>query len=402
MDSLNKSLGKVSIGVPSKPSFFTFVPVVHKLPFQSIISEEETSAALTGTPNKNVAVSHEKTTGETMSDGEIFKAEKVFIKDSLEGGAGNIIQPLTELQLKPSLDHVSLSHTEASPSVSAQSENTPNHAAAGTASMETAVDKHRGISQRQCHDTSGRAETHKIKLSYKSLAAIPTNTLLLDQQAIDEQVEREDSPCDTLDRDVEDTHAEMCSPAQLRQQSEELYAVIDEILANSIPATSRSSTPNAGVQQNNSTLPKSLGRETKYASLSSLYPSASMERKLMDPRKTKPGVIRPMTAIPRLTVEDEEEFYPNPFKQSVVKQTLTANKKEKVANMSPEEAGKDFFTSSKGKTMREERKPGRRSPFSLCDLQITEPEDLIGRPVKDAAASFSPSEGRMEAFETHI
>ncbi|XP_022618664.1 muscular LMNA-interacting protein isoform X3 [Seriola dumerili] len=336
------SNGQVSIGVPSKPSFFTFVPVVHKLPFQSIISEEETSAALTGTPNKNVAVSHEKTTGETMSDGEIFKAEKVFIKDSLEGGAGNIIQPLTELQ------------------------------------------------------------THKIKLSYKSLAAIPTNTLLLDQQAIDEQVEREDSPCDTLDRDVEDTHAEMCSPAQLRQQSEELYAVIDEILANSIPATSRSSTPNAGVQQNNSTLPKSLGRETKYASLSSLYPSASMERKLMDPRKTKPGVIRPMTAIPRLTVEDEEEFYPNPFKQSVVKQTLTANKKEKVANMSPEEAGKDFFTSSKGKTMREERKPGRRSPFSLCDLQITEPEDLIGRPVKDAAASFSPSEGRMEAFETHI
>ncbi|XP_056252200.1 muscular LMNA-interacting protein isoform X3 [Seriola aureovittata] len=890
MDILNKSLGKVSIGVPSKPSFFTFVPVVHKLPFQSIISEEETSAALTGTPNKNVAVSHEKTTGETMSDGEIFKAEKVFIKDSLEGGAGNIIQPLTELQLKPSLDHVSLSHTKASPSVSAQSENTPNHAAAGTASMETAVDKHRGISQRQCHDTSGRAEvssgcfaniasvsddrmsptdsadlfptlassresilsegsdrdkswsavqlssvtspasfsrtvspcssvrsgvfspsvtqvkrhflapgsslihipqtcfssceslsssicpqsppprhrppltrlslltailrkgrlpvlssalqrpytpcwpvnpvtlsfcnacsaassvasiplefssrfsssasidsqshghreptrcitapppvqsnelsrpcaqthvkrcseqihsaprweqvispspvksnklpqaplplfcsnfksvsppeheetldcttskklqhthiaiskspvlkpsnthmhleghadnnlkklislspklineqetsapqkwsrspnsslsrlhtlsqklrspppcppqlqpphprspcltvfpartdaasplppsentapgrcesqrscsaskpatlsqgfhkahclspsrytpisfpgwpsptsspaptpspappirdltpspslslrsitpsprpgsgisdcsdregkkrkTHKIKLSYKSLAAIPTNTLLLDQQAIDEQVEREDSPFDTLDRDVEDTHAEMCSPAQLRQQSEELYAVIDEILANSIPATSRSSTPSAGVQQNNSTLPKSLGRETKYASLSSLYPSASMERKLMDPRKTKPGVIRPMTAIPRLTVEDEEEFYPNPFRQSVVKQTLTDNKKEKVANMSPEEAGKDFFTSSKGKTMREESKPGRRTPFSLCDLQITEPEDLIGRPVKDAAASFSPSEGRMEAFETHI
>lgn len=31
----------------------------------------------------------------------------------------------------------------------------------------------------------------------------------------------------------------MCSPAQLRQQSEELYAVIDEILANSIPAVSQ-------------------------------------------------------------------------------------------------------------------------------------------------------------------
>lgn len=81
-------------------------------------------------------------------------------------------------------------------------------------------------------------------------------------------MEREESPCDrlnvvdTIDRGVADTHAEvqvhtsvlvlaahiiqqsnninyflqMCSPAELRQQSEELYAVIDEILADSIPA----------------------------------------------------------------------------------------------------------------------------------------------------------------------
>ncbi|XP_039994346.1 muscular LMNA-interacting protein isoform X2 [Xiphias gladius] len=350
---------------------------------------------------KNVAVSHEKTTRETMSDGKIFKAERVFIRDSVEGGAGNIIQPETELQSMPSLEHVSLSHTKASPSVSAHSENTPNHVAAGTASMETAVDKHRGISQWRCHDTSGRAERHKIKLNYKSLAAIPTNTLLLDQQAIDAQVEREESPCDTLERGltlergVEDTHAEMCSPAQLRQQSEELYAAIDEILATSIPAPYRSSTTSVGVQQNNSPFPKSFGRETKYASLCSLHPSASTERKLMDPRKTKPGVIRPMTAIPRLTVEDGEEFHPNPFRQN-----LTDNKK--VENMSPEKAGKDFYTSLKGVTMREEGKPERRSPFSLCDLQITEPEDQISQPAKDASASFSPKEGRMEAFETHI
>ncbi|XP_018545427.2 LOW QUALITY PROTEIN: muscular LMNA-interacting protein [Lates calcarifer] len=887
MDSLNKSVEKVSIGAPPKPSFFTFVPVVHKLPFKSIITEEgERSGA--GKPNKIVAVSHEKTSKETMSDGEIFKAELVFIKDSVGGGAGNVIKPETEHQ--PSLDHMSLSHTKASPSVSVQSENTPNHVATRTDSMETAADKHRGISQRQCHDTSGRAEvssgcfanrvwvsedrtsptnsadlfptlassresilsegldidkswsavqlssvtsplslsctvspcssvrsgiftpavtqikkhflapgsslvhipqscfssceslsssvcpqsspprhrppltrlslltailrkgrlpvlssalqrpytpcwpvnpvtlsfcnacsaassvasiplefssrfsssasidsqsnvhretnrcvtapppvqsnelsrtcpqtqvkrcseqirsssvprweqlisptpvksnappqaplpllcsnfkslspaerekmldcrtsknlqhthisyskapdlnpatltctsrvtqiitlrlislspkltheqetsapqkwshspnsslsrlqllsqklrtppvcppqlqplqshapgvtifptrtntasplpasqntkgrceserscpgsqtatpsqskahclspsrytpisfpgwpsptssptptpspappirdltpspslslrsttpsprpgsgisdcsdregkkrkTHKIKLSYKSLAAIPTNTLLLDQQAIDEQVEREDSPCDILDRGVTldrgdtDTHAEMCSPAQLRQQSEELYAVIDEILANSIPAPSRSSTTNVGVQRSNSPFSKSLGRETKYASLCSLHPSAGVERKLMDPRKTKPGVIRPMTAIPRLTVEDEEEFHPNPFKQSVIKQTLTDNKK--VENMSPKEAGKDLCTSSKGVLMRDERKPDRNSPFSLCNLQITEPEDQISRHAKDA--SFSPTKGRMEAFETHI
>lgn len=33
--------------------------------------------------------------------------------------------------------------------------------------------------------------------------------------------------------------------------------------------------------------------------------------------QTKPGVIRPMTAIPRLTVEGEEEFYKNPFRQTL-------------------------------------------------------------------------------------
>ncbi|XP_051272848.1 mucin-5AC isoform X2 [Dicentrarchus labrax] len=894
MEHLNKSLGKVSIGVPTKPSIFTFVPVVRKLPIASLVIEEEISGALTGKPNKNLAVSYEEKTTETMSDGNIFKVEKVFIKDSVEGRAGNTIQPGTKPQLKPSLDHVSLSQTKASPSVSAQSENTLNHVAAGTASMETAVDKHRGISQRQCHDTAGLSEvssgfftnrasvsedrssptnsadlfptptssresilsegsdrekswsavqlssvtspvsfsgtvspcssvlsgifspaivqikrhflapgsslidtpqtcfssceslsssvcpqsppprhrppltrlslltailrkgrlpvlsptlqrpytpcwpvspvtlsfcnacsaassvasiplefssqfsssasidsqshvhrepnrcitapppvqsnelsrvcpqtqvkryseqirsssaprweqvisplavqsstltrtplpvfcsnfesvsppkheetdcatpkklqhthtsilkspelksstthtypkgnadnnlkklispssqlinqketsapqkwnhrpnsslsrlhllsqqlrsspssptqlqssrspgvtrtstasplpylqntagscesgrswpdsknatphkahclspsrytpiafsgwlsptnsptptptptptpspapppirdltpspslslrstpsprpgsgisdcsdregkkrkTHKIKLSYKSLAAIPTNTLLLDQQAIDEQVEREESPCHTLgrgvtlDRGVADTHAEMCSPAQLRQQSEELYAVIDEILANSIPEgktsqslqSSRSSTPSAGLQ-NNSSFPKSLGRETKYASLCSLHPSTGVERNLMHPKKTKPGVIRPMTAIPRMTVGDEEEFHPNPFSQFDVKKTLTDNKKAQSKSL--EEAGNYFYTSS---TLREEMKPERRTPFSVCDLQITEPEDQISHPVKDGSSSFSPTEGRMEAFETHI
>lgn len=68
--------------------------------------------------------------------------------------------------------------------------------------------------------------------------------------------------------------------------------------------------------------------------------------------------------------------------------------------MSPKEAGKDLCTSSKGVLMRDERKPDRNSPFSLCNLQITEPEDQISRHAKDA--SFSPTKGRMEAFETHI
>lgn len=67
-----------------------------------------------------------------------------------------------------------------------------------------------------------------------------------------------------------------------------------------------------------------------------------------------------------------------------------------VENMSLQETGKDCYTSLKGQTSREETKPVGRTTFSVCDLQIREPGDQISHP------SFSPTEGRMEAFETHI
>ncbi|KAM9847779.1 uncharacterized protein mlip [Aulostomus maculatus] len=243
-------------------------------------------------------------------------------------------------------------------------------------------------------DCSGREgkkrKPHKIKMSYKSLAAIPTNTLLLDQQVIDEQVERDDTTCDPPGRGAgigdADTHAEMCSPAQLRQQSEELYATIDEILANSLPASQTSSrTPatDAGLQ-NNSSFPKSLGRETKYASICSLHPSAAGDRKLMDTKQTKPGVIRPMSASPRLMLEDEK-YQQKPLRQSGNKQGGT---------LSLGGTGRSW-------TLREQRQPGGR--FLPGDLQITEPGDQMDHPGKDAVAtSFSAAARRMDAFETHI
>uniref|UniRef100_A0A4W5R7N1 Muscular LMNA interacting protein n=1 Tax=Hucho hucho TaxID=62062 RepID=A0A4W5R7N1_9TELE len=153
------------------------------------------------------------------------------------------------------------------------------------------------------------------KFSYKALAAIPTNTLLLDQQ--------------------------VCSPAQLRQQSEDLYAVIDEVLEDPIPMRKTSPAlaypreskekgapkatynlqPSATVERDPpdpykryTSLPSSLGRETKYATYN-LQPSATIEREPPDPYKTKPGVIRPANIIPRLPEEDNEAFHPNPFKQ---------------------------------------------------------------------------------------
>lgn len=70
--------------------------------------------------------------------------------------------------------------------------------------------------------------------------------------------------------------------------------------------------------------------------------------------------------------------------------------------MRPEEAEKDFYSCSNGQTLREERKSARKSPFLSCDLYITESEDQLSHPVKDASTSFSPTERRMEAFETHI
>ncbi|XP_075874828.1 uncharacterized protein mlip isoform X3 [Nelusetta ayraudi] len=221
-----------------------------------------------------------------------------------------------------------------------------------------------------------KRKTHKIKSSYKSLAAIPTNTLLLDQQAIDEQVERGLS--DAAARGAADTHAEMCSPAELRQQSEELYAVIDDVLASSTPTTSRSqqssrtSTPTVGLQQNNVSCLKSLGRETKYASCSSLQPSTRVERGLLGPKKTKPGVIRPMTAIPTLRVEDEDEYYRNPFRLCD-KETFRGGKKV------------DSDGALHYQRLREEWKADR-SPHSVFDLQITEPSDRRS-PV---STSFSP------------
>ncbi|XP_029031827.1 proline-rich protein 36 [Betta splendens] len=255
-----------------------------------------------------------------------------------------------------------------------------------------------GISD--CSDREGKKrKTHKIKSSYKSFAAIPTNTLLLDQQAIDEQVERAGSPGEALQRGATpDPHAEMRSPAQLRQESEELYAVIDEVLANSAPPPKqafRSSTA-VGPQRNTLTLPKSLGRETKYASICSLHPSAHVEKK-KEPKMTRPGIIRPMTAVPKLMVD--AGFHPKPLRPFVIK-TLTGDRK--VHNVGSEEAEKDFFVRSTGQTLSEERRSDRKAPFSSCDLYITEPEDQRGHLAKDASTSFSPKEWQMEAFEAHI
>ncbi|TSN48469.1 Muscular LMNA-interacting protein [Bagarius yarrelli] len=81
------------------------------------------------------------------------------------------------------------------------------------------------------HMDRGSKKPYKIKSTYKALAAIPTNTLLLEQQAIDDEVIKKDAPLDPGDSFAwEDPHSQLYSPSQLRQQSSELYQVIDEVL----------------------------------------------------------------------------------------------------------------------------------------------------------------------------
>uniref|UniRef100_A0A669QRH3 Muscular LMNA interacting protein n=1 Tax=Phasianus colchicus TaxID=9054 RepID=A0A669QRH3_PHACC len=93
-----------------------------------------------------------------------------------------------------------------------------------------------------------------------------------------------------------DTHSEMCSPAQLRQQTEELCAVIDQVLQDPLTMVS-------------TTLQRAAGRETRYANL---YKSTPV---VAESQMTKPGVIRPVLVKGKSAQQKEELYQPNPFKK---------------------------------------------------------------------------------------
>ncbi|XP_012733216.2 muscular LMNA-interacting protein isoform X1 [Fundulus heteroclitus] len=253
-----------------------------------------------------------------------------------------------------------------------------------------------GISDCSGGEGKKRKQAHKIKSNYKLLAAIPTNTILLDQQAIDEQVERKLNHCSTMDDPLIDTHEEMCSPAELRQKSEELYAVIDEILASSSPPKSSKSSTKKQRFQHNPSFSKSLGRETKYASLCSLHPSANKERKLTDIEKTKHGGVRPMTAIPRLNEEVRERF-----KSISLRKYFKQPKhdREKMENNRLEVAQTDSSVGSKGKLVEDKTTAERRGLFSDCELHIKELDEQPCPTGKEAGISFGTADRNMEVFK---
>ncbi|XP_078225521.1 muscular LMNA-interacting protein isoform X11 [Callithrix jacchus] len=128
-----------------------------------------------------------------------------------------------------------------------------------------------------------KPKQYKTKSSYKAFAAIPTNTLLLEQKALDEPVKTESVSKDsTLEPPVEHSSD---SPSRF-------------------PKTLLGS----GTVKTSTTLPRAAGRETKYANLSS--PSSTVSESQL----TKPGVIRPVPVKSRILLKKEEEVYePNPF-----------------------------------------------------------------------------------------
>ncbi|XP_069707610.1 muscular LMNA-interacting protein isoform X9 [Phaenicophaeus curvirostris] len=113
-----------------------------------------------------------------------------------------------------------------------------------------------------------------------------------------------------------DTHSEMCSPAQLRQQTEELCAVIDQVLQDPLTMRRCESSPSflqmsteSDVGKVSTTQQRTAGRETRYASL---YKSTPM---MTESQLTKPGVIRPVLVKAKSMQPKEEPYQPNPFKK---------------------------------------------------------------------------------------
>ncbi|XP_030347028.1 muscular LMNA-interacting protein [Strigops habroptila] len=157
-----------------------------------------------------------------------------------------------------------------------------------------------------------KPKQYKIKTSYKAFAAIPTNTLLMEQKALEEPIKT----TSVTEGTALDTHSEMCSPAELRQQTEQLCAVIDQVLQDPLTMRRCESSPSflqmsteSDVGKVSTTLQRAAGRETRYANL---YKSAPI---VTESQLTKPGVIRPVLVKGKSAEQKEEPYQPNPFKK---------------------------------------------------------------------------------------
>ncbi|XP_060164334.1 muscular LMNA-interacting protein isoform X19 [Globicephala melas] len=329
----------------AKPLIFTFVPTVRRLPTHSQLGDtskfivkipEEPSDKTPETVNRsdsneyltlNVGSQRERDGGtltyplevkdkasqgrgfkanepQGMQQSDLFKAEYVFIVDS----EGEDEAPSRQGEQGPP---GGMGTTAARPtSLAISSSLVSDVVRPKTRGADLQVLSHpempHGMAPQQKHGPQ-----YKTKSSYKAFAAIPTNTLLLEQKALDEPAKTESiSKDNTLDPPLE-----LCFPEQLRQQTEELCATIDKVLQDSLSMHS-SDSPSSSLQtflgsdtmKMPTTLPRAAGRETKYANLAS--PSSTVSESQL----TKPGVIRPVPVKSKILLRKEEEVYePNPF-----------------------------------------------------------------------------------------
>ncbi|NWT34701.1 MLIP protein, partial [Cardinalis cardinalis] len=324
----------------TKPLTFTFVPSIGQLPthfevvdiskFLVTIPEEPKDLSNQKIVNKSDAVSDElvlksgakqscvsavcagsartalpslgchSSRGE-MQENDLFKAEFILITDSgdedeVAAASSNVHQPSNGY----------------SP-ISAQLLTT-SHVSPGTEAGKPPGDGHLpGVALSHSTTDPQNHQQYKIKTSYKAFAAIPTNTLLMEQKALEEPTK----PASATEGTALDTHSEMCSPAQLRQQTEELCAVIDQVLQDPLTMVTHQyfSADEHRVRcwkvfyKMSTTLQRAAGRETRYANLYKSVPIVT------ESQLTKPGVIRPVLVKAKSTQQKEEPYQPNPFKK---------------------------------------------------------------------------------------
>ncbi|NXX18687.1 MLIP protein, partial [Podargus strigoides] len=338
----------------TKPLSFTFVPSIGRLPthfevvdvskFLVTIPEEPKDLRNQDIINKSNAVSDElalKSRGRQdcvsavcidstqtafqslgcnsskgeMQENDLFKAEFILITDSgdedeVAAASNNIHRP-------------SNGYSPISAQLLATSHVSPG-AGAGKPPGDGYV-QGAGLS----HSTADpqNHQQYKIKTSYKAFAAIPTNTLLMEQKALEEPTKT----TSVTESTALDTHSEMCSPAQLRQQTEELCAVIDQVLQDPLTMVTHQYTGltfylhRITESQNVSTTPqRAAGRETRFANL---YKSAPM---ITESQLTKPGVIRPILVKGKTAQQKEEPYQPNPFKKYL--EEISDQNTEQVSN----------------------------------------------------------------------
>ncbi|NXV76735.1 MLIP protein, partial [Atlantisia rogersi] len=309
-------ISKFLVTIPEEPKDLSNQEIINKantisddLALKSRARQDCVSAVHTGIiPTAFQSLGCNSSKGK-MQENDLFKAEFILITDS---GDEDEVAAASNNVHRPSNGYGPISAQLLATS----------HISPGTGEGKSPGDGH-VPGAALCYSTADpqKHQQYKIKTSYKAFAAIPTNTLLMEQKALEEP----DKTASATEVTALDTHSEMCSPAQLRQQTEELCAVIDQVLQDpltmvthfyvgltfSLPFLLNSSLLMYVfiLYKVSTTLQRATGRETRYANL---YKSAPM---MTQSQLTKPGVIRPVLVKGKSAQQKEEPYQPNPFKK---------------------------------------------------------------------------------------